>query len=126
MRDVYGCDCDGITRQPVDAGRMADAARGVLRTVEHVTGYQPPTCPWRAMSEPIVREVLSVAWAVDPANLSTVLGPDPDHKLVQAIGVYVRAKTSTKHDNERLDAEEAERERSRKAALAGAARGRRV
>ena len=91
-----GCDCDGVRRVPTDAGGAEGAAlRAVLTVVEHLTHVRPTTCPWRAMSEPIVREVLEVSWACDPPNLAAVMGHDPDHKLTQAVGVYRRALRAT-------------------------------
>jgi len=118
---MYGCDCDGIARSPVDAGREGDAVRHHLRTIEHTAGYRPPTCPWRAMSEPIVREVRAIAWAIDPANLHAALGPDPDAKLVQSIGVYRAARVGTEADETRLRNEESASERRARAAAAKAA-----
>lgn len=113
---MYGCDCDGVERKPVDRGAHGDAARGVLRAIDRVTGHEPPTCPWRAMSEPIVRDVLAVSWAAE-GNLAAVLGADPDHKLTQALGVYTRAKNYTRSDEMRLESEEREREKTRRQAM---------
>jgi len=114
---MYGCDCDGVKREPLDRGRDGEALRGTLVAVERVTGSRPATCPWRSFYEPIVKDVLSVAWAIDPANLAVALGPDPDAKTVQAIGIYRLAKLATTRDEETLRAEEREQERRAKAAL---------
>ena len=121
---MYGCDCDGVTRsEQLDLGRAQDAARGVLVAVERVTGLRPPTCPWRAFYEPVVREVLAVSWACGEANaLGAVLGPDPDHKLTAALGVYQRAKVATTADEQRIRDEERERERMRRQATMNARR----
>lgn len=123
---MYGCDCDGIERpEQLDHGRPQDVARGVLVAVERVTGIQPPTCPWRAFYEPVVRDVLGVSWATGDAHaLGPVVGPDPDHKLMVALGVYTRAKVATTADEQRIRDEERERERQRKQATMNAQRGR--
>lgn len=119
---MYGCDCDGVVRQPVDRGIEGDAIRATLTSIERVAGHRPPSCPWAAFYEPIVREVLSVSWAVG-GDLDASLGPDPDSKLVDAIGVYTRAKRATERDDERLAAEEQERKRKHAVAVRGSRRG---
>lgn len=108
---MYGCDCDGVRREgPLDRGEAEGAAlRAVLSTVAKLTGYEPPTCPWRAMSEPIVREVLTVSWSVEAGNLGAILGPDPDSKLTDAIGVYRRSVEVTRAEEMRLEREDRER-----------------
>lgn len=116
---MYGCDCDGVQREPLDHGREGDAIRGTLRVIEKITGHRPPTCPWRAYYEPIVREVMDVAWSVDDGNLAATLGPDPDAVLRDAIGVYRRALSLTKAEEERLAREDAERKRRHNAAARG-------
>ena len=121
---MYGCDCDGVSRTgPLDLGREGEALRGHIKAIEHVTGHAPPTCPWRSFSEPIVAEVLSIAWAVPEGNLEAVTGPDSDHKLMQALGVYQRAKAATRADEDRLIRDEAEAKRRAKAEAAKANRG---
>lgn len=122
---MYGCDCDGVSRVgPLDLGREGEALRGYIKTIEHVTGHAPPTCPWRAFSEPIVAEVLSYAWAVPEGNLEAATGPDSDHKLMQAMGVYQRAKNAAAAEERRMLHEEAEAKKRAKAQAAKAgARG---
>lgn len=115
---MYGCDCDGVRREPLDGGREGEAVRASLRTIERVTGFRPPTCPWRSFYEPIVREVMEIAWTVDDGNLSAALGPDPDAVLVEAMGVYRRSLSVTRADDAQIEREE----RERKAAHAAAAR----
>lgn len=113
---MYACDCDGVTRQMADRGIEGDSIRATLGIVERVAGHRPPTCPWRAFYEPIVREVLSVSWAVG-GDLGGALGADPDAKLVEALGVYTRAKRATEADEQRIAAEKLERERKHAEAL---------
>lgn len=114
---MYGCDCDGVKRDSVDGGGVEGAAvRSTLKVIQSLTGHRPPTCPWRAFYEPIVREVLDVAWAIEGGNLPAALGPDPDYIVMQGVSVYRRALLSTKADDMKLDQEE--RERKREAATA--------
>lgn len=121
---MYGCDCDGVKRsEPLDLGRSGEALRGHIVAIERVTGHAPPTCPWRAFSEPIVAEVLDVAWAVPEGNLEAVVGADSDHLLMQAMGVYQRAKLATRAEEDRLMSEE--RDAKRRAAAEAAKAGRR-
>lgn len=109
---MYGCDCDGITRDQLDRGGQESASvRSHLATIERITGHRPPTCPWRSMYEPIVREVLEVAWAVEEGNLGPVLGPDPDFVLVQAMGVYRRSLNRATLDERTILREEADAKR---------------
>lgn len=97
--------------------------RGYLRTIETVTGHQPATCPWRAFYDPIVREVIAVAWAITDGNLPAVIGTDPPYQLTQAIGVYKRALDATRADEERLQAIERRSEHAARAAMRRAAGG---
>ena len=113
---MYGCDCDGIKREPADAGAEGVALRATLRVVEQLTGHRPPTCPWRAMYEPIVRDVLAVSWASPNGNLAAAIGRDPYQKTVDALGVYLRALDATRGEDMRLDAEERDRKRAHSAA----------
>lgn len=114
---MYGCDCDGVTREPIDGGREGEAVRASIRTIERITGYAPPTCPWRAYYDPIVREVMASAWTVDEGNLGAALGPDPDAIQVEAMGVYRRALAVTRADDMQLEREERERKAQHAAAV---------
>jgi hypothetical protein len=101
---MYGCDCDGVNRPgPVDRGIEGDSVRASLGMIERVAGYRPPTCPWRAFSEPIVREVLSVVQLGIAA-----LGPDPDAVVVEGLSVYTQAKKATELDEQKILHEERE------------------
>lgn len=105
---MYGCDCDGVARTPVDRGIEGDSIRATLGIIERITGHRPPTCPWRAFMEPIVREVLSVSWA-GGGDLAAAVGPDPDAKLLEGLGVYTRAKLATEREERRLEEENRKR-----------------
>lgn len=95
--------------------------RGYLTTIERVTGHAPTTCPWRAFYDPLVREVLDISWA-DDGNLAAVIGMDPPYQLVQALGVYKRAVTMTRAEEERIQRDErkAKADAERAARKAGA------
>lgn len=97
--------------------------RGYLTTIEKVTGHAPSTCPWRAFYEPIVREVIAVAWAVEDGNLPAVIGTDPPYQLAQALGVYERAKRATAADEMRLRDEERKAEHRVRMAASKVGRG---
>lgn len=97
--------------------------RGYLSTIEKVTGHAPGTCPWRSFYEPIVREVIAVAWAIPDGNLAAIIGTDPPHILGQACGVYARALKATRADEERLQAEERKAENAARAAARRASGG---
>lgn len=63
--------------------------------IEKIVGYEPPTCPWRAYYDPLVREVMEIWWAAEEGNLGAILGPDPVGVLVDALGVFKRAIEAT-------------------------------
>ena len=75
--------------------------RGHIDTIERVTGWRPPTCPWRAFSEPIVREVLALA-AFKDGDLVAAIGTNAPADLIAAIGVYRRARNATDADEQAL------------------------
>lgn len=113
IRQCWGCDCDGVSHQsklrPVGAQKfvvdaMADA-------IEKLTGYRPPTCPWRAMYDPLVPEVIRVAALADKGLGMAALDDDPPAILIDALSIYLAAKAATRsHD-------EAEEHRERMAEL---------
>lgn len=93
-----------------------------LVIIEHITGHAPSTCPWRAFSDPLVREVMEHEWASEAGNLGAVLGTDPPHQLVSALGVFERALKATQADERRIKNDEAEAKR-RVASAARKSRG---
>jgi hypothetical protein len=113
-RRAYSCDCDGIshTLGDFELGAPQAAVRRHLDVIKRVTGNKPPTCPWRAYHDPLVFEVMELAWAFDPPNLAAALPPDPPAILVDAIRTYRMALLSTQADDMRSRREKAERERA--------------
>lgn len=121
---MYACDCDGVTRDgSVDHGVEGDHLRRHLTMIEQVTGHRPPTCPWNAFNEPIVKEVLKHTWSVTDGNLTVSMGADPSNIVSEAMGVYIRARGAARAEEDRAQREDAKVERAAKAALAKASRG---
>jgi hypothetical protein len=77
--------------------------------MERITGHKPPTCPWRAMYAPIVREVMEVLDLDESGNLAVAIGSDPPGILVDAIGVYKRAAEAVRNEDQMLALEQAKR-----------------
>lgn len=71
--------------------------------IERVVGYRPPTCPWRAYYDPLVREVMSVSWAIENGNLPAIVTEDTPAVLVDAIGIYRMALLATIAEDRRLN-----------------------
>lgn len=113
---MYGCDCDGVKREPLDRGIEGDALRASLGMIERIAGHRPPTCPWRAFSDPITQDVLEVAWAKG-GSLASAVGADADHKLMQAMGVYRRAVAMTRAEDQRIERQKREAEAARRKAV---------
>lgn len=79
--------------------------------VEKLTGSKPPTCPWRVFYDPLVSDVIDVVNAAELGISNAILGEDPPWILLEAVGVFQRAKNAVKaHDHEQ---ERLERERNR-------------
>lgn len=71
-------------------------------TIERITGYAPPTCPWRATYDPLVKEVLELWGAVEDGYLDTALGDDPPAILIDALSCFRRAYQATKTNDDKL------------------------
>lgn len=69
--------------------------RAHVHVMQVIVGYEPPTCPWRAYYDPLVREVMEIWWAEESGNMAAVLGQDPVGVLVDALGVFKRAIEAT-------------------------------
>lgn len=59
----------------------------IRETITDMTGVEPVSCPWRAFSVPIVREVMHAVQFHESGNLAFAL-PTPSHKLVEALAVW--------------------------------------
>ncbi len=95
LRRSYRCDC--VERWDARSGRItlpvleADLAEQAFRGIESDTGTKPDGCPWRALRDPFVRQVLHVypAWKtghdVNPARLRNAV--QAYHAALNAIEV---------------------------------------
>lgn len=94
-----------------DKAAMDSGASRHLDVIERVTGRRPPTCPWRAMYDPLVQEVLAVMPFDENGNLAAALGPNPPALLVDAIADYKLAVGATRAEEmkKRAKAREAQR-----------------
>lgn len=78
------------------------ALRRHLDVIQKVTGFRPVSCPWRAYSDPLVMEVLSVLWADEHGNLAAAIGPNAPAILVDAIGAMKMAMSLTEAEDRRI------------------------
>jgi hypothetical protein len=109
---MWGCDCDGESHLAGDADGVAgdNAFRTRhLHVIQKVTGFAPPTCPWRAYYDPLVREVVDLWWAEEHGNMAAVLGDAPPGILVDAVGAFSRALKATMAEDSKLANEERKR-----------------
>lgn len=114
MRQAWRCDCDGASHLLGDAYSAGAPEAGVRRhldVIDRVTGFKPPTCPWRAFSDPLVAETMDLALWIDPPNLAAVVGENTPAILVDALACYRRALVATQSEDRRLRYEKLERER---------------
>ena len=69
--------------------------------MEEVTGYRPPTCPWRVFYDPLVVQAVRIASLAQEHLGDAYLGPDPPAVLLEAVYYYTRARNATRaHDME--------------------------
>lgn len=80
--------------------------------MEKLTGHRPPTCPWRAFSHPLVREVLKIAGLAEKLGAGAIEDDTPA-VVIDALHVYWSAVAAVRnHDaEERRKREEMARKR---------------
>lgn len=100
LRLSYGCDCCG----PVEGRQTAVMTNGVFDTVEQWTGHRPASCPWRAFSHPLVRQVID-AWPYFERNSLSIWAPEPSHRLVLGLRLFAAARDRIASEQHRLAAE---------------------
>lgn len=103
MRRAWGCDCDGERPKPpteLDPSQIATSR--ALDAIEMITAHRPHTCPWRSYYDPLVREVMSISWAIENGNLPALLSDDSPHILFEAVGVYRMSLLATLAEDRRL------------------------
>ena len=101
IRQCWGCDCDGeshkIKLRPKGSARKAVDI--VADGIEKLTGYRPPTCPWRAMYDPLVGPVIDLC-RLGEANLGgNALTEEDPEILWEAVNIYLRSRNGVRaHD----------------------------
>lgn len=94
-------------------GPLANGLHGHLDTIERITGARPASCPWRALYDPLVREVQRLAWAIDSGNLAAVIDKHTPAAVVDALGHFRAAQQAVFAEERRI--RDAEREAQRAA-----------
>lgn len=118
IRECWRCDCDGVSHRSGVRSKGSEQYVVDLMAdgIEQLTGYRPPTCPWRAMYDPLVAPVIRAARFGDRGLGHLATDEDPPAVLIDALGVYLSAREATRNHD---DAEE------HKAAIAKAKKGKR-
>jgi hypothetical protein len=85
---------------------------GVRKTFDvmrRITGHAPPSCPWRAMYAPLVREVMEALEHEGNGNLAVAIGADPPAILIDAIAEFKRSLAAVRAEDHRIAMENAKR-----------------
>jgi hypothetical protein len=78
-------------------GAEKAAFESMASAIEKLTGYRPPTCPWRAMYDPLIGPVIRIAM-LGKAGLGHMAPTEPAI-LADAVAVYLQARnTVAAHD----------------------------
>ena len=85
---------------------MIDAVR---EHVKEMTGHAPVTCPWRAMYDPLVRDVMQLARAHHHDLAALKLGDDAPGIWVEGLIEFLSARESVKAQD--LEAENKRKKR---------------
>ena len=91
---------------------------GIFDTVKDWTGDRPATCPWWALSDPLVKRVLDAYGWWEDGHLEFAL-PFASHRLVEGLGHYHMAKGLITSQQMQQDDEEREKKRKRSGASSG-------
>lgn len=97
-----------------DRERTDGGVRNHLVVMKRITGHAPPTCPWRAMYSPLVREVLAAMEHEENGNLAVAIGADPPAILIDGIAEYKRSLQAVRNEDARLAAEKAKSQREQR------------
>lgn len=119
LRESYACDCGP---RLVPAGRLThcdlaeDAGEYNLRLAEDATSVRPESCPWKALRDPFVAEVIRAHRWFKERQLETHYGGDVPADITWGVETFEAALQSVRSADTRLDKEERELEaRVRKA-----------
>jgi len=88
IRQAWGCDCEGDATAPPESSHYHGMIKRVKDEIEHITGYQPPTCPWRALEIPLVRDVINAHAFMESGQLREFWGDDPPRLLVDGVRLH--------------------------------------
>jgi len=106
IRQCWGCDCDGESHK---SGRRVVGVQKYIvdqmaGAIEKLTGYRPPTCPWRAMSDPLVGPVIRAA-QLGRSGLGHLAQAEPA-LFVDALAVYLTARDTVRNHDDAAEAKE--------------------
>lgn len=104
LRAAWGCDCDGKSHRAggyTPSGPAATAQRH-LDVIQSVTGHRPPTCPWRALSDPLVAKTLNLSIGADNNYAMAKLGPNPPAVLLDALDVFIVSRNAGRRHVEKF------------------------
>lgn len=89
-----------LAQEPLGPQRLAVESMRVA--IKRITGYMPLGCPWYAMTDPLIPQIIQAATLADQGLGHLAFdSDDPPALLVDALDVYLRARTVTyAHDNE--------------------------
>lgn len=75
----------------------------IAKAIEKLTGYRPPTCPWYAMTDPLVGPVIEAARLAEKGLGAWALDEDPPAVVLDAMSVYLTARESVRAHDEAED-----------------------
>lgn len=116
---MYGCSCNGERELPVrscsETSAMGHVVLRVINAIEHLTGNEPPTCPWKVYDDPVIQAALKLRHRADKGlvNIDEQLAIVVDaYELIDMISNHLEI-IKMKHEREQRDAERRVAEASR-------------
>lgn len=93
----------------------------MVETLEEVVGYAPSGCPWKALDDPFVREVLTLFGARENGVAEALVGSweTAPRILVEGLAEFDRAFARARGHVRRIDDEKREQELKLKTASNG-------
>jgi len=79
--------------------------------IEKLTGYRPPTCPWRVFYDPIVKKTVDIAIAAEKGLGMAEIEADTPAIWLDAIKIYLAAKASVRNHDDEVERKKREQER---------------
>lgn len=98
-----------------------DFVRPMVETIEEVVGYAPTGCPWRALDDAFVREVLTLFGARENGVAEALVGSweTAPRILVEGLAEFDRAFQRARGHIRRIDDEKREQEAKSRSAKPG-------